>query len=65
MKQQNVTSNYNEHEVLKSISRKKAIDVVYETKTIMFNPNVTNDVGIKTKGKLDFLKKYCGWTMAA
>lgn len=63
MKTQNVTSKYNEYEVLKSVARKKALDINHDTKLISLSTEVLNDVGIKTKGKLDYLRKYCGWTI--
>jgi hypothetical protein len=66
---QNVTSKYDEHEVLNSLTKKKSLQIDQSRKAITIKPKRsdedTSDIGIKTKGKLDFLRKYRGWVVSA
>lgn len=58
------TRNYQEHEVIKSLSQKRDLILNVGTKNIQmfYGIRSVGDVGIKSKGKIDFLTKYCGWT---
>ena len=48
---------HDERKDLESLKRVAKVD--FSNKTI----KLTNRVGISTRGKLDFLCKYCGWTL--
>ena len=54
--------NYNESEVLQSLRNKKSIKIQESTKTITAaeQDSPGTDVGIKAKGKLDYLA-VIGW----
>lgn len=53
-------SRYDERKVLANIARINGVNVDFGSHTIMYNKD-TGTVGIHTLGKLDFLRKYCGW----
>ena len=53
-------SRYDERKVLANIARINGINVDFGSHTIKYNRD-TGTVGIHTLGKLDFLRKYCGW----
>lgn len=63
--------NYTEHEVLQSVLRKSAITQPREKGIVIpeilyvnvSSPNYKGDVGNGTKGKLSFLKNYCGYSI--
>lgn len=57
-------SKYNEADVAKSLSKKKdaKIDVNKKLIVLSHGHSMTGDIGIGSKGKIDFLTKYCGWT---
>ncbi len=47
---------------LASIIRRGLIIVNRGEKTLTYNPNITH-IGNKTWGMLDYLTKYCGWSL--
>ena len=53
-------SRYDERKVLANIARINGVNVDFGNHTIKYNRD-TGTVGIHTLGKLDFLRKYCGW----
>ena len=53
-------SRYDERKVLANIARIKGVEVDFGSHTIKYNRDI-GTVGIHTLGKLDFLRKYCGW----
>ena len=53
-------SHYDERKVLANIARINGVEVDFGSHTIKYNRD-TGTVGIHTLGKLDFLRKYCGW----
>ena len=53
-------SRYDERKVLANIARINGVEVDFGNHTIKYNRD-TGTVGIHTLGKLDFLRKYCGW----
>ena len=53
-------SHYDERKVLANIARINGVNVDFGSHTIKYNRD-TGTVGIHTLGKLDFLRKYCGW----
>ena len=53
-------SRYDERKVLANIARINGVDVNFGSHTIIYSRD-TGIVGIHTLGKLDFLRKYCGW----
>ena len=53
-------SRYDERKVLANIARINGVEVDFGSHTIKYNRD-TGTVGIHTLGKLDFLRKYCGW----
>lgn len=57
------TRNYNEHEVVNQL-KEKADLVINSTLKIVYEivpPHAKGDVGIKSRGKISFLRKYCGY----
>lgn len=58
-------SKYDETSVVKSLSRKKDLRINPGTKTIIqtIGAGAIGDVGIKSYGKIDYLKRYCGYTL--
>lgn len=57
-------SRYDERKVLAKIARINGVNVDFGTHTIKYNRD-TGTVGIHTLGKLDFLRKYCGWIVVS
>lgn len=57
-------SRYDERKVLTKIARINGVNVDFGTHTIKYNRD-TGTVGIHTLGKLDFLRKYCGWIVVS
>lgn len=55
--------NYIESEVVRSLSKKSDISISQGQKQIVENwgPSAKGDVGIKSKGKINFLVNYCGY----
>lgn len=51
--------NYNEQDVLNRISKKHDIQIVGRQIQELTGKKAKSDVGIGTKGKIDFLTKYC------
>jgi len=52
--------NYVEHEVVNQLKKKNDLRIVNKTIKIL-NQNGKGDIGIRSKGKIDFLTKYCGY----
>ena len=57
-------SRYDERKVLANIARINGVNVDFGSHTIRYNKD-TGTVGIHTLGKLDFLRKYCGWIVVS
>ena len=57
-------SRYDERKVLANIARINGVDVNFGSHTIIYSRD-TGIVGIHTLGKLDFLRKYCGWIVTS
>ena len=57
-------SRYDEKKVLAKIARINGVDVNFDNHTISYSRD-TGTVGIHTLGKLDFLRKCCGWIVFA
>ena len=57
-------SRYDERKVLAKIARINGVDVNFGNHTISYSRD-TGTVGIHTLGKLDFLRKYCGWVITS
>lgn len=54
------TRNYNEHEVVKSLNKKNDVFVNDKTNNVfVLSSSGKGDIGIKAKGKIDFLRNYC------
>lgn len=51
--------NYVEHEVVRQLNKKSDITIV--GKQIKELSKGKGDVGIRSRGKIDFLVKYCGY----
>jgi hypothetical protein len=53
--------NYDEVDVVRSLRQKNDLRAIQEEKMVILfhGPGTKGDIGIKTKGKLDFLRKYC------
>lgn len=47
---------------LASIERRRLMKINRGEKTLSYNPNITH-IGNKTWGMLDYLTKYCGWSL--
>lgn len=54
---------YNELDVLRDLHKKHDLRVFLETRQIvmLYGSSVRGDIGIKTKGKIDFLINYQGY----
>ena len=52
--------SYDETSVLRSLARRKGVNVNYSSKIIQVWKDAT-DVGNSTWGKIDYLTHYCGW----
>lgn len=57
-------SRYDERKVLANIARINGVDVNFGNHAISYSRD-TGTVGIHTLGKLDFLRKYCGWIVTS
>ena len=55
------TRNYSEHEVVASLKKKYDIQISNKNVLILTGNAAKNDIGIKSKGKIDFLTKYCSY----
>lgn len=54
--------NYSEYEVVKALNKKNDCYVSTHFKRIYeLNEEGKGDIGIKSKGKMSFLKNYCGY----
>ena len=62
----NNESKYDERSVVEQLKKKHDINIVSNIKRIeiLQEPRAKKDIGIKSKGKLDFLTKYCGYHIA-
>jgi len=54
--------DYVEHEVVAQLRKKADLDIVGKQIQENNGPSCKGDVGIKSRGKIDFLIKYCGYT---
>ena len=54
-------ANYREYEVVAQLKRKADLDIEGKTIRELTRNHSKGDVGIKSKGKIDFLTKYCGF----
>jgi hypothetical protein len=56
---------YNEFQVVNILSRKS--DITFNNRTIHINrsSNAKGDIGIKSKGKIDYLVNFCGYILSA
>lgn len=54
---------YNESEVVSSLNKKHDIMIPLESKEVrvLTGKSASNDLGIKAKGKIDFLHYFCGY----
>lgn len=57
------TRNYVEHEVVASLKKKHDIQISNKNVMVLVGSNAKNDIGIMSKGKIDFLQKYCGYSV--
>ena len=57
--------NYQENEVVNDLAKKQDIHLDFQTKTVNVNSTETQkgDIGIRSRGKISFLTKYCGWKL--
>lgn len=55
------TRNYSEYEVVDQLNKKADIRITGSTIQILYGNASKGDVGIKSKGKIDFLIHYCGY----
>lgn len=56
-----VTKGYTEHEVVNFLSKDKRLNINLASKLIEVKEK--ESIGIRTKGKLDYLKNYNQWTV--
>lgn len=56
------TRNYNEYEVVMKLQKKHDIRIKERTIIILYGNSSKGDIGIGSKGKIDFLMRYCGYT---
>lgn len=57
----NNNSKYTEDKVLSDFRRKHDLNIHGHAIQQLSGPHAKGDVGIKTKGKIDFLTNYCGY----
>ena len=57
--------HYNESEVINALSKKHDVFIPAESKEVrvLKGHSASNDIGIKSKGKIDFLLHYCGYIL--
>lgn len=58
------TRNYVEHEVVAQLKKKHDIQISNGVISILTGNAAKNDIGIRSKGKIDFLRKYCKYAVA-
>lgn len=56
-----MAKDYVEHQVVQGLEKKHDLRVVGNTIQELLPPASKGDVGIKSRGKIDFLKKYRGY----
>ncbi len=56
-----MAKDYLEHEVVEKLERKHDLRVVGNTIQELLPPASKGDVGIKSRGKIDYLKKFRGY----
>lgn len=56
-----MAKEYLEHEVTAFLGKKHDLRIVGNTVQELLPPASKGDVGIKSRGKIDYLKKYCGY----
>lgn len=54
-------TEFNEQKVVAELREKADITIVGSMISQLFGSKAKGDVGIKSKGKLDFLTRYCGY----
>ena len=57
------TRNYVEHEVVAQLNKKHDIKISNGVVSILTGSAAKNDIGIKSKGKIDFLQKHCRYAV--
>ena len=57
-------SRYDERKVLAKIARINGVVFDFDNHAISYSRD-TGTIGIHTLGKLDFLRKYCGWIVTS
>lgn len=57
------TANYNQETVVAQLNKKNDVFIPSEENVIYIKrePAASHDIGIKSKGKIDFLLHYCGF----
>lgn len=57
--------NYQEDQIVRQLRKKADINIPADTKYVelLFGSGAKGDIGIKSKGKIDFLRKHCGYTV--
>lgn len=57
--------NYQEHEVVYSLNKKHDVKVsgTHKQVFLLHGHQAVGDLGNKSKGKIDFLRKYCGYSV--
>lgn len=55
--------NYQEHEVVRQLARKQDIHIEGKYINVIYGEKAKNDIGIRSKGKIDFLTRYCGYVL--
>lgn len=56
-----MAKNYVEHQVVAILSKKHDLRIIGNVIQELLPPASKSDVGIRSRGKIDFLKKYCGY----
>jgi len=57
------TRNYVEHEVVVQLKKKHDIQISNGIVSVLTGNSAKNDIGIRSKGKIDFLRKYCKYVV--
>ena len=54
---------YEEKDVVLSLNKKHDIKILGKTVSVLYGSMAKNDIGIKSRGKVDFLHHYCGYNV--
>lgn len=54
-------AKYSEDEVARQLNKKHDVTIIGGIIYVLRGQKATNDLGIKSKGKIDFLTNYCGY----